>query len=120
MNPSIPYEAYFNLSQNYQNLIKKYQQEKLQAKAYEEQIAGMTSSFQAQSAQQQQMYQQQLGASQRQLELAQQQALQSQTGQAADQQQAYVQGAPGSMKIIRPGASSRFSRRELQINSVNI
>jgi hypothetical protein len=49
----------------------------------------------------------------------QQQALEAQTRQAAPQQSAQVLNAGKSM-VIRPGASTRFSRPELQIKSMNI
>ena len=49
----------------------------------------------------------------------QQRLLETQTQQGAGNQTANVLGA-GQAKVVRPGSGTRFSRKELQIKSVNI
>lgn len=49
-----------------------------------------------------------------------QQSLQAQTRQAAAPQTPQVASPAGSLKVIRPGGSTRFSRPELQIKGINI
>ena len=55
----------------------------------------------------------------RELRTMQQKMLEAQTRQAAQQQTAQV-AAPGGSMVIRGGGSTRFSRPELQIKSMNI
>ena len=49
-----------------------------------------------------------------------QQSLEAQTRQGSQQQQAQVASGLGGLKVLRPGGSTRFSRPELQIKSMNI
>ena len=55
----------------------------------------------------------------RRLREMQQKMLEAQTRQASQQQMAQV-AAPGGSMVIRGGSSTRFSRPELQIKSMNI
>ena len=89
------------------------------ATQFASQIAGIQTSMQQQIDAQRRQMEQQQQEYQRRVEEMQQQALQAQTRQAAAPQTAQV-AAPGKSLFIRPGASTRFSRPELQIKSMNI
>jgi len=89
------------------------------ATQFASQIAGIQTSMQQQIDAQRRQMEQQQQEYQRRVEEMQQQALQAQTRQAAAPQTAQV-AAPSKSLFIRPGASTRFSRPELQIKSMNI
>ena len=97
-----------------QDYFRQKQQEQ-----FTNQISQLQSSFQQQMQQQQAQFAEAQRRQQEKLEQMQQQALQAQTRQAAPQKEAQVLGA-GKSLTIRPGASTRFSRPELQIKSMNI
>jgi hypothetical protein len=84
-----------------------------------QQITSLKTGFESAIQEQQRQIQAQQEAYQKRVEQMQQQMLQAQTRQAAAPQTAQV-AAPGKSMIIRSGASTRFSRPELQIKSMNI
>lgn len=85
----------------------------------QKEISQLQDTFRQQMQAQATQFQAAQRAQQERLDQMQQQALQAQTRQAAPQKQAQVLGA-GKSLTIRPGASTRFSRPELQIKSMNI
>ena len=89
------------------------------ATQFASQISGIQTSMQQQIDAQRRQMEQQQKEYQRRVEEMQQQALQAQTRQAAAPQTAQV-AAPSKSLFISPGASTRFSRPELQIKSMNI
>lgn len=90
-----------------------------QAESFQNQISQLQSSFQQQMEQQQAIFAEAQRKQQERMKQMQQSALEAQTRQAAPQKEAQVLGAGKSM-VIRPGASTRFSRPELQIKSMNV
>lgn len=80
----------------------------------------LTSSFESALAEQQRQIQEQQAAYEKRVQEMQQQLLQSQTRQAAAPQTPQVATPGGRSMVIRAGASTRFSRPELQIKSMNI
>jgi len=92
---------------------------KQKEQAFRDQITSLQKSFQEQMQQQQAQYVEAQRKQQERMKQMQQQALEAQTRQAAPQQTAQVLGV-GNTLTIRPGASTRFSRPELQIKSMNI
>jgi len=89
-----------------------------------EQFTTQLTQFQQQLQDQQTRFQEQFDTAQRdqqaRLEALQQQALQAQIRQTTSKQAPQVLGVGKSLAIRRLGASTRFSRPELQIKSVNI
>jgi|11BtaG_2_1085332.scaffolds.fasta_scaffold00130_17 hypothetical protein len=95
-----------------------YLQQK-QSASFENQIKDLQSTFQNQMKEANQKFAEAQARNEERIQQMQQQALEAQTRQAAPQQSAQVLNAGKSM-VIRPGASTRFSRPELQIKSMNI
>jgi hypothetical protein len=91
-----------------------------QNQEFQNQISQLQSTYQRQVEQQQAQFAEAQRRQQERMAQIQQQALEAQTRQAAPQQAAQVLGVGKSLAIRRPGASTRFSRPELQIKSVNI
>ena len=85
----------------------------------QKEISKLQDTFRQQMQAQAAQFQAAQRAQQERLEQLQQQALQAQTRQAAPETEAQVLGV-GKSLTIRPGASTRFSRPELQIKSMNI
>ena len=112
------YEQQFSFGWRAQNYLQQRQKEEITAR-YQDQLRGLQSSFQQQMQQQGSQFAEAQRKQQERVEQIQQQSLQAQTRQAAPQQSAPVLGV-GKHLTIRPGASTRFSRPELQIKSVNI
>lgn len=79
----------------------------------------LTSNFESAMAAQAAQFAEQRRRQEERMQQLQQQMVEAQTRQATPQQSAQVLG-PGKSMVIRPGGSSRFSRPELQIKSVNI
>lgn len=112
------YEQRFFFGHRAQDYLQQKQQEQLQA-GFQNQIRDMQSAFQQELKQQGANFAAAQRKQQEKMQQIQQQALEAQTRQAAPQQTAQVLGVGKSM-VIRPGASTRFSRPELQIKSMNI
>ena len=84
-----------------------------------QQLSDLRTSFDAQVKAQEEAMKEAQRKYQEDMERMRQLQLESETRQAAGQQSAQVAG-PGKSMFIRPGASTRFSRPELQIKSMNI
>ena len=93
--------------------------QKQQGSNFENQIKDLQSTFQQEMQAANTRFVEQQRKNEEKIQQMQQQALDAQTRQAAPQQSAQVLNAGKSM-VIRPGASTRFSRPELQIKSINI
>jgi hypothetical protein len=93
--------------------------QKQQSSNFENQIKDLQSTFQQEMQAANTRFVEQQRKNEERIQQMQQQALEAQTRQAAPQQSAQVLNAGKSM-VIRPGASTRFSRPELQIKSINI
>lgn len=87
--------------------------------SFQNQISQLQNSFQQQMQQQQAVFAEAQRKQQERMEQMRQSALEAQTRQAAPQKEVQVLGGGKSM-VIRPGASTRFSRPELQIKSMNV
>jgi hypothetical protein len=112
------YEQRFFFGPRAQDYLQQKQQEQLQS-GFQNQIRDMQAAFQQELKQQGANFAAAQRKQQEKMQQMQQQALEAQTRQAAPQKEAQVLGAGKSM-VIRPGASTRFSRPELQIKSMNI
>ena len=84
------------------------------------QITNLQRTFEKQMQQQAAQFAEAQRRDQERMKQMQQSALEAQTRQAAPQQTAQVLGVGNSLGIRRPGASTRFSRPELQIKAMNI
>ena len=84
------------------------------------QIANLKSSFEGTIGRLQTAATEAARASEARYKKLEQQSLEAQTRQATQQQQAQVASGLGGLKVLRPGGSTRFSRPELQIKSMNI
>ena len=107
------YEQRFFFGHRAQDYLQQRQREELTA-GYKNQIRDLQSSFDRELKQQGANFAEAQRRQQEKMQQMQQQALEAQTRQAAPQKTAQVLGAGKSM-VIRPGASTRFSRPELQI-----
>lgn len=112
------YDQKFFFGHRAQDYLQQKQQEQLAA-GFQDKISSLQSSFQQEMQRQGAQFAEAQRKQQEKMEQMQQQALEAQTRQAAPQKQAQVLGGGKSM-VIRPGASTRFSRPELQIKSMNI
>lgn len=102
-----------------QSYFQQRQQEQV-VQGFQSQISSLQASFQQQMQRQAEQFAAQQRQQQLEMERMQQQALEAQTRQAAPEQVAQVSAGVGSLRIVRPGAQTRFSRPELQIKSMNI
>ena len=101
-----------------QDYFRQKAQQAQQA-SFTSQINALTSSFQQQMKQQQAMFAEAQRRQEEKMRQMQQAALEAQTRQAVPEKTAQVLGG-GKPMVIRPGGSSRFSRPELQIKSMNV
>ena len=108
----------FSFGWRAQDYLQQKQREQLTA-SFQNQISSLQSSFQQEMQRQSSQFAEAQRKQQEKMQQMQQQALEAQTRQAAPQKEAQVLGGGKSM-VIRPGASTRFSRPELQIKSMNV
>ena len=112
------YEQRFFFGHRAQDYLQRRQREE-QTAGFQNQIRDLQSSFEQELKQQGANFAAAQRKQQEKMQQIQQQALEAQTRQAAPQKEAQVLGV-GKSLVIRPGASTRFSRPELQIKSMNI
>ena len=112
------YEQRFFFGHRAQDYLQQRQKEEQTAR-FQNQIRDLQSSFDQELKQQGANFAEAQRRQQEKMQQMQQQALEAQTRQAAPQKEAQVLGV-GKSLVIRPGASTRFSRPELQIKSMNI
>tara|TARA_R100000005_G_scaffold93795_1_gene70070 strand:+ start:50 stop:487 length:438 start_codon:yes stop_codon:yes gene_type:complete len=112
------YDQRFFFGHRAQDYLQQRQKEEQTAR-FQNQIRDLQSSFDQELKQQGANFAEAQRRQQEKMQQMQQQALEAQTRQAAPQKEAQVLGV-GKSLVIRPGASTRFSRPELQIKSMNI